>query len=432
MIDRSKFKSTSVATAKQKDQEIDSKMGKGGGDVTYLNIKTPGESHYRIYPPHPDDGGELYAVPRAFHWLKVEIQEKDDKGNVVKDAKGKDKTKLVNRTVFNARIHGGKSRDIIDEYIIFANKIAKDNFPGDENKIKEFLEPINGNQNKKIYGIQMNQTWAMYVDKLNDDGSKVFGRIDIGKAVKNSLNSIAAMESSSDPLGTDPFTDPEEGRAISVVYNKDAKVPADYYKVGLYAPLLKGSKGQITLFPLSDEDLSKFITFPSLKKMFINNYDSKEFDRAMNGLKIFDDEHELGVFSYDEFLDIAEKLSSEFPESGQTSSETEEESGDEFDKMDRDELKEFNRDNKLGIVPNKSMDDNAFRALIRESISSKVEVKKEVEEEPETEAEKNDGLPWKKDGTERVVEKELVSETKSISPDKKQSVQDRLNKLKSK
>lgn len=429
-IDRSKFKSTSVAAAKQRDQELDSSMGKEGNkNADYLKI-TPGEHHYRICPPHPEDGGELYAVPKAVHWLPCEVPKKDTKGNFIKDKNDKLELTIANRPLFNAKIHGGKSKDIIEEYIAFAEKVAKETYPGDESKQKEFLEPIKGGYESDYDGIMMRQSWVMYVFELTNN-AKIFGRLDIGKAIKNRLNTIAATESSSDPLGTDPFTDIEDGRAISVIYNNKATKPQDYYATELYAPLVKGGGGKVTLYPLSDDDLMKLTSFPSLKKLFVNTYDRKTFDTALKGLKFFDDEHELGIFAYDEFLDIADKLSSEFPENDSSEENEKEESGDAFDKMDRDELKDYSRENKLGIIANKQMTDDMLRDLIRESLSNKNPevVQEKVKEEVVTnEGKASDGetgdLPWDKDGNEIV--KTTISEAK------KSSIQERLDKLKKK
>lgn len=377
-FDRSKFKATSVAAAKQADQEVEQITGKNGGrgpSADYHKI-VDGIQIHRIYPPHPADGGQLYAVPKGVHWIPQEVPEFDKQGNIVKDKNDNVITKVANRPIFNAKIHGGFKKDIIEEYIAFAQKYADDTFTNEKER-KEYLDPIIGGFESKFDGIMLRQSWVMYTDllEIGKDGNivrKALGRLDIGKAIKNRLNAIAATEAGNEPLGTDPFTDPEEGRAISIIYNKKATKPADYYTTELYAPLISGGKGQIRLYPLSDADLEKFETYPSLQKMFVGVYDRKTFDNAVKGLKMFDDEHELGIFAYEEFLDICEELSAEIPDNGSSEAEAADEQEpdgkDEFDKMDRDELKAYIRTNKLNIVVNKQLDDDNVRDAIREAL----------------------------------------------------------------
>jgi hypothetical protein len=406
-FDRSKFKSTSVATAKQADKAVEAVTGKGdrGPSADYHKIK-PGMNYHRLYPPHPEDGGELYAVPKGVHWIPQEVPKKDKEGKFIKDAKDKFIMEVATRPLFNAKIHGGFKKDIIEEYIAFATKVSEEMYPDSmknfDTSRKTYMEPIIGGFGSKHKGIMLRQSWVAYSDNMvvDNDGavkSKVLGRLEIGKAVRFRLNSLAATEAGNDPLGTDPFTDPEDGRAICINYNDKAQKPADYYATEMYAPLIPGAKGQIRLYPLSDDDLTKFEAFPSLKKMFINVYDRKAFDNAMKGLKIFDDEQELGIFAYEEFLDICGELSDEIPEDGSTPSQSseEEEEGDDFANMDRDELKAYIRENKLNIIPNKTLNDDAIRDKIREALLTKEEEETGEEEEeesgePEVEVEKVD------------------------------------------
>ena len=425
-FDRSKYKATSVAAAKQADQEVAAITGskEKGLNADYLNIKEGDGNHkYRIYPPHVSDEGVLYAVPKGVHWLPCEVPSKDKNGNFIKDKNDKNVTEIKNRPLFNAKIHGGKKKDLVEEYIAFADKISRETY-NDEKDRKTFMEPINGGFDSKYDGILLRQTWVMYVDELMN-GKKMFGRLEIGRAVKERLNKIAATESASEPLGTDPFTDPEEGRAINIIYDKNAKKAQDYYSTEIYAPLVPGGKGQIQLFPLSDSDLEKFETYPSLKKMFINVYDRKTFDTTLKGLKVFDDEHELGIFGYDAWLDVIEELSNEYPEGEDSSQEQgKEEKGDEFDRMDRDELKDYNRENKLGIIVNKTITDDAFRDQIRAAVANK-EPQGEVKQATKV-IETPGDLPWEKQEGLKATKQPVVE--KQVS----QSVKDRLANLKNK
>lgn len=442
-FDRSKFKSTSVAKAKQADAEVAAVSGKNdrGPSADYHKIK-PGVNYHRLYPPHPGDGGELYAVPKGVHWIPQEVPKKDKEGKPLKDAKDEFIMEVKERPIFNAKIHGGFKRDIIEEYIAFAEKVAEETYPDTvknfEESRKTFLDPIKGGFGSKYPGIVLRQTWVAYSDEMTigKDGelvSKVLGRLEMGKAVKFRLNSLAATESAEDPLGTDPFTDPEEGRAISIKYDKEAKRPADYYITEMYSPLIPGGKGRIRLYPLSDDDLIKFEAYPSLKKMFVNVYDRKTFDNAVKGLKLFDDQHELGIFAYEEFLDICEELSSEIPDTanGSTSTGDEEDQEpdgrDEFDKMDRDELKAYVRTNGLNIVVNKQLDDDNVRDAIREALlNQKEETEEEESETPPATSETKTGKD-KKPGDDLPF---TVDEGKGKAGAVSSAAKDRIAKMK--
>lgn len=457
-IDRSQFKATSVAETVQADEQIDAMTNTKKGTADYLDIKSgTGEHKYRIYPPHPDDGGKLYAVPKAVHWIPKQMPKKDDKGNYIKDDKDKLILEWREGPIFNARVHGNQEKDLIEEYAAFAKKIAEETIfdssekKKDEDLRKAFLEPVIGSPRNFTPGapkpkhsgiIPLRQTWVMYAHELietfdSDKKPKLikkFGRLEIGKSVKDRLNKISASESSSEPLGTDPYTNLDEGRAIKIKYDAVAgkKNANDYYSTELYAPVIAGSGGRITLYPITDEDLIHFGTQTSLQKMFVNCYDTKTFQQVLEGLKYFDDKNEIGVFGYEEFMDIADKILSTLPQAEEkvTSEEgVSEVSGDQFDKMDRDELKEYNKENKLGIIINKTMDDNKVRSLIREALEIKNPT---VKKEETTTSEETGGpatgetgsLPFTPDtntGTEIKKEDTPVINSK---------VNERLNKLK--
>lgn len=405
-IDRSKFKSSSVAAMTSEDKKVDQVVRNKKVKADFHKIKN-GDNYHRIYPAHPDGGGTAYAEARVVHWLPAMVPVKDDKGNFKKGNDDKLVMQKGWKTVFNSKVHGNTPKDIVEEYISFVEKIAKDNYPEakDENKRIEFLVPVHGkyakNSKDSVQGIMAKSSWILYTDEITGDPSSpvfVFGQLEIGKAVKQRLNAIAANEASSDPLGTDPYTDLEEGRAINIKYNKEATKPADYYTTDLYAPIIKNSGGKVQLFPLTDDRLDKFITYPSLASMFRGAYKKRDFDLALKGLKMFDDEHEFGVFGYDDFLATVEEIQAYYPEDDDAEKtattdnpEAEDDAtgttGDEFDQMDRGELKDFARDNNTGVIIKQNLKDDDIRQLLRdwrkaqEVLGSGAVTKEEVKED---------------------------------------------------
>jgi len=445
-FDRSKFKATTSKTLKQKDEETQNLVSNKPNQADYINIpakdrngkKIDGTYTVRIYPFHPDGGGDTFCEVKGVHWLKVMSPKRDKDGKIQKDDKGNEIKELRPKPVFNSKIHGGTPKDIVEEYIAFAEKVAKENFPTSLDKQKDFLAPIKGGFGTKFDGLLVRQTWVMYADLIGDDGKKTFGRLEVGRAVKQRLNAIAASESPNDPLGTDPFTDIVDGRAVKITYDGNAKKSQDYYTTEIDSTFDKVTK-MIKLYPLSDEDLEKFLTYPSLASQFKNVYSKKDFNLAIEGLKNFDDEFKLGIFGYEAFLDIAEEIEAYYPDvenptdgEGQEEEEVEEmkpvakqptkakpiakkpvveeeeeieeeeiaEEGDEFSEMSRNDLKIYIRDNKTGIVVTPKMSDEDVRNKLREWVNA--DLNPEVEPEPAKapKADPNEvkgDLPWEKE-----------------------------------
>ncbi len=407
-IDRSAFKATSVQTLKDRDKEIGVTQG---GDASRLKIEV-GSNIFRVYPPHPDGGGDSFTEAKVTHWLPMDVEDKKD-GELQYDSKGKIKMKRISKPIFNSIIHGNTKKDIIDEYIKAAEKYAKDTYTKDDER-KEYLKPVFGffskDQKLNVQAITQTPKWVMYADQLtlnaaNEITAKKFGDLEIGKAVKFRLNAISASESSNEPLGTDPFSDIEEGRAINITYNDKAAKPQDYYLTEMFAPMQKGSGGKFTLYPLSDEDLEKFLEEKPLAKRFRNCYTRKDYDWALKGLKIIDDENNMGIFSLESFLDVVEEISAYYPEIVSEEKEiadmfddknrktspakpakveaTKEvkvikaeptnhplevithEERDGFDDMDRAALIAFAKDEKTGIIVKPSLKDNEIRQMLR-------------------------------------------------------------------
>lgn len=453
-IDRSKFKTTSVAAVQQADEQVEAMTSTRKSSTDFLDIKKgTGDHNYRIYPPHPDSSVELYAVPKAVHWIPRWLPSKDKEGNLIKDKEDKLVFEWREGPIFNARVHASQQFDLIEKYAEFAQKIAVETIfdsadkKKDEGARKKFLEPILGSPRNFTPGspkpahsgiIPLRQTWMMYAHELIEgiDADKKpilntkFGLLEIGKAVKDRLNKLSASESSSEPLGTDPFTHLDDGKAVKIKYDKAATKAQDYYSTELYQPSMPGDKSRIKLFPITDDELSHFMTRDSLQKLFINSYTQDTFKEVLAGLKYFDDKNEIGVFAYEEFMNTVSELRTTLPE-GKASSETEAEvkDGDAYDKMDRDELKAFNKDNMLGIIVNRTMTDDMIRKAIREATELKGKSHEEEEEEEDggsnTETQSND-LPFQVEPKKEEVEKSTGA------PKAKESTAERLERLKNK
>lgn len=435
-FDRSKFKDTVTATQlKAEDQKVDNlteKNNNNGGYVGYHKI-VDGENKHRIYPAHPNDKGHSFIVPVQRWWLEVEVSDRDEKGAEKKDKSGKVILKKVRKRVFDGRIHSTVERDIVDEYIKFLTKKLKEDGL-DDSEVSEKLLPVNGSYAKKINGITGKPEWIMYTDLISGT-SKTFAKLLIGKAVKMRINDLIARESADEPIGsesTNPFTDPDEGRLMEITYNSKATQANDYYKTEIDSSYNKETK-MINFYPLSDEELDKFMTYPSLADQYINCYTTADFDLALEGLKNLDKAQNYGVFDYDEFLDICEELSKVYPEKEDKvpvsdkkstdkiesvieSDEVEEEEGLDISKMDRAQLKTYIKEAELDVIVRTSMSDKDIRDAIEQSLAAEIEEEapEEIIDEVE-EDEVNDEVEDEEKDDLAVLNKKPGRATKTLS-----------------
>lgn len=399
-MDRSKFKASSMSAVKKSDEAINTSLGRKDRvqRAGFFTLKD-GKNYFRFYPPHPGD--ELFAYPSVKAMMPVYVQDKDTQGNLLWNDKQKTIPKMRRsvRGVFNARIHGKEGDvDIIEAYIAYVRKIAE-NIENEADK-KEYLAPIDGsyigNKNpKNKMGIGFKETWVAYVNLIDPNDSspekQEFGRLEIGKAIKFRLNDLSATEESDEPIETDPFTDPEDGRAVVITCNKSATQPADFYKCDFYTPLIKGQGGMVRLYPLSDEQLDAFEKQLSLKSLFHEVYSRKDFELALEGLKILDEEEGFKIFEDDEFLEQVEAISYQYPEKDdKTPEDKEDEANLPFDKGGKSKTPEAQKMkesmNKMVNETDPDADDDMFEGAVKKGHTpppiretpTKEEIKKQV------------------------------------------------------
>lgn len=385
---KDKYKATALDTLKKSVQEEDQNLNSGNNRAGYHTIED-GQNRFRLYPKHPD--AEKFYIMKTVHWVGIENDEGETK-----------------RTpVLNGKVHGGAKMDIFEEYIKMSTSILKDSDDEDaEAKIKS-LTSWEG-------GISASSTWMAYADKISKTTAgttKEFNILEFKMTVRNDLNKIANsnLEESDEPIMIDPFTDPETGTPI--VIDKSGKGNKTKYSTML------GKKAM----PLTEKDLEKLDKATPLHELF--SYSKSDFDKAVEGLQNFDSEHEIGVWETDEWQEKLEELKAQFAdkpsktksakktvveddeeeekskksitkkkstpieeeeEAEESEEEESEDEGDQFDKMDRNSLKIYNRDNNCGIIVKPSMSDDDIRIALRDASSNEETEEEEVEEEEET------------------------------------------------
>ncbi|HNQ19960.1 MAG TPA: hypothetical protein PKI46_02745, partial [Bacteroidales bacterium] len=385
--DRSQFKATSVASMKQQDKAVQQLVHDKGERTPWLKIDD-GTNKFRIMPAHPDSTS--FAYPCGRWWLQRDISYEKE---------GKTITERKKRPVFNAKIHGSAQKDIVEEYIKFAIKVLTDEI-SDGDELQKRIQSLTHWKT----GLNLKPEWIVYAQKYATNGQKEFGLLSFPNGVKNKLNELAISEDDvNNPITTDPFTDVDNGKAIIIKYDKTEKQAKDVYKVNLH---WQGN------YALSDKELDEFAKFDSLNKLYHNVYKRKDFDIAVEGLRIFDEENEVGVFEHDEFIELVENMREEWPETddsednddgteeNETSTVSEraqvkaeksvektienkviETEQDAFDTMNRLELKKYIKENNLSFMVKQSMTDDDIRNGIRTELSELEGLYEELPEE---------------------------------------------------
>ena len=404
---RSQFKATSIKSLRKAVDKDDALVGVQSND--YLSLEDGKTSKIRIFPAHP--GEENFYISRMTYWMSFTNEEGETRRG----------------TVLDSIAHGGTKMDIVREYV----KLAKKRYGNDSEKMDALVGTgMNSNSLNPRY------SWLCYADFVRE-GEELRPKIwEFGKMVRDLLNKLAMSEDEDEPIEIDPFTDPDEGVPVLVKYLKkpNKKKGEQYYEVTL------GKKPKAR--PITDEELERFAALKPLSEI-TPRYGMRDFDRAIDGLRNFDDENGFDLFDDDEWLEIMEQVKSQYEaededadekpakkktttkkasnktteiesdtdeeeekpvskkdkkksepepeedEEEETDDEDEDDSeteeDDEFTDMDRTALKKYIKENRLDIVVKKSMSDDDLRDAIRQAVADEDEDDSETEEDDEDE-----------------------------------------------
>jgi len=252
----------------------------------------------RILPENPNSPEDIscYFQQCSVHWLPY-VKVEDD-----------GKKKEGNRPVFNARIHGSQKKDIIDEYISRVVAIVRDRTSSKE-EMKRQLNPINGyraTDGKWVSGISVSNSWEMYVLSLDSDNESEIHQLSLRASLRNKINEAASDEvDEDDAMGVDPFTDIEEGLPLTIKRDSSKK-GGDGWGASIHR--------REEPYPLGDDVLESFLGYPSLEERYVGIYNKSHFDRAIEGLELFDQRNDFEVFDSEEFQDLIVELGDLVPE----------------------------------------------------------------------------------------------------------------------
>ena len=420
---REKFKATKIKDLKKAVDKDDAMVGVSNND--YLNLEDGKTLKIRIFPAHP--GHEQFYVPKKCYWLSFPAEDGGD------NKRG---------TVLDSIVHGGTKMDLVQEYV----KYAKKKYGDDDDKM-ETLTGTGMNSN----ALNPQYSWLCYASIVTPDEELHPKVWEFKKMVRDALNKLAFDEDNDEPIEVDPFTDPDDGLVLAVKYLKkpNKKKGENYYEVDFAKT---GKKKEAYSRAITDEELEAFSRLKPLNEV-VPRYTKKEFDRALEGLQCWDEEFDFNLFDDDEWLEIVEAVKEQYngssddddedekpkkktvkktskkveeeedaddeeekkpakksakkkveeePEDSEEEdseeeetddeddSEEEETDGDEFDDMDRKELKHYIKENELEITVKKSMSDDDIRDLIREAVADSDDEDDSEEEETDSDDDSDD------------------------------------------
>ena len=273
---RSQLKATSIKKLKKRVDEDNEIIGAQSNE--YLNLEDGKTLKIRIFPAHP--GIEDFYLPKKCYWLTVAGNDGEPRRT----------------TVLDSKVHGGTKFDLVEEYV----KWAKKKWAKDSDKL-DALTGTGQNQNS----LNPSYTWLCYADRMTGDEQLQAKLWEFKKMVRDAMNKLAFSEDEDEAIEVDPFTDPDEGLPIMVKYmkNPNKKKGENYYEVSF--------PKKVTARPLTDEEIEYFMTLKPLTEV-LPKYGMRDFERALEGLQNFDEEHEMEMFEDDAWLEHVEEIKAQY------------------------------------------------------------------------------------------------------------------------
>lgn len=273
---RSQLKATPIKKLKKRVDEDNEIIGAQSNE--YLNLEDGKTLKIRIFPAHP--GVEDFYIPKKCYWLTVAGNDGEPRRT----------------TVLDSKVHGGTKWDLVEEYV----KWAKKKWAKDSDKL-DALTGTGQNQNS----LNPSYTWLCYADRMTGDEQLRAKLWEFKKMVRDALNKLAFSEDEDEPIEVDPFTDVDEGLPVMVKYmkNPNKKKGENYYEVSF--------PKKVSARPLTDEEIEYFMTLKPLTEV-IQKYGMRDFERALEGLQNFDEEHEMELFDDDDWLEHVEEIKAQY------------------------------------------------------------------------------------------------------------------------
>lgn len=363
-FDRNKFKGGSREAQKAVQKSEPKNTGSKRQSWHYVE---EGRNEFRLAPPHNPlhSSYELYRTANID--CDVPVWENGEKT---------EKTEVKNRKIISATVHSeslkklGVDGDPLELYV----KLVKDHAFSeikDKDKRNKYLAPINGYrgaQGKWVWGITAKNSFLAYA--WSKDGE--LGKVELYSAWVRDMDKLAAeLEVEGDVIEVDPFSNIDEGYPL--IINKDKVDGKWVYTIGKGEPSRAKKETYDEFFErtaLTDGQLTGLSKLPSLNSSYVNSYQLRDFELALNGLKMFDEKNNFGIFNDDSFLDKLEAIQVILEEEEKVRKDNEENDKEESEKVV--ETVE-NKESTVEVTTNKA-------PVRKRNIAPKVDKRKFVEE----------------------------------------------------
>jgi len=277
-FNRSQFRGTFVASLAKQDEIQASLRPTGGKQLSgYINLKQ-GDNKVRIYPFHPDGGGDTFSEQKCVSFLWCSGEERDEKGRAIEGT-----SVLKRRPVLNSRIHGSSKYDLVDEYLDLAkNEGIAPLLPGESKMAFKLVWDFMTSGNDAI---RATNSWLLYASIHERNQWSAPGFLEIKVMIKNELQKIIKDFVGDDESAPEPFTDPDNG--ISVIIHKTGESLNTKYTCRLDS-VRDGVNIRLIKEPLTNKQLSDFSKLDSLHKLCRNTFKISDLEKQIEGLSNFE------------------------------------------------------------------------------------------------------------------------------------------------
>lgn len=264
MLDRNKYKPVEVSIMKRVSETA--MLAKQKLEFHKL---IEGDNKFKFLPAH--EAGGSFFLPLCVSWFPIEKEDGTE----------------TRRSVFDARVHGGKQTDLANEYYRGVLRFVESR-KSEETKIQRAI--------LEDYKTTPRSTMK-FVAYAYDIKNKRLALLEFTKTTQANL--ISDMTSLAEDFGgLDPFTGLDDGLPITIVYNPKAVAVADKHK---YSRSVKP-------FVITDEVLEVFESKPSLKELYSNSFKESDLKLQIDGIITFDRKYNIGYIKTDEWLSTANNV----------------------------------------------------------------------------------------------------------------------------
>lgn len=370
-IDRSKYRKASSEEIAQKSEEMESRK-QNSNSASFLKVD-PGLNKFRIFPAPLKSESSLFCFPKVCSFLPLIVDEVDENGNKT----GKQIEKR--RAVFNAKVHGSFSTDIVEAYIDAVREKYSATIK-DKKILKDKLKPITDWRT----GIRYSSSWCCYAIKytgVGENRKKSYGRLQLTDGVKKQLDALCLREGEAGiPITVDLFSHPDTGKPFQWTSQPNAEDAKQKNKVNI---LFEED------FPLEDEELEMLEDWPSLEELYTNSYKKTDFVNQVKGLQLFDQKNKIKVFDTAPFQSVIESFKAELEEKLGDEEDSSEKSSKEkseeieipeiLEEMDKSTLMSLPKLLELDITLKTTTPPSKMRKMLLEALISNFELEGDSE-----------------------------------------------------